>query len=65
MQRMLELLDRNLKVAFGLSTAGVHPWSLRRFLRTAGAGETVGRNNRVIMSTWNEDDDQMKLPWLS
>ena len=62
MQRMLELLDRNLKVAFGLSTGLEYtPGLYADSSELLALAETVGRNNRVVMSHMrNEDDDQIE-----
>ena len=62
MLRMLELLDRNLKVAFGLSTGLEYtPGLYADSSELLALAETVGRNNRVIMSHMrNEDDDQIE-----
>ena len=63
MQRMLELLDRNLKVAFGLSTGLEYsPGLYADSSELLALAETVGRNNRVIMShIRNENDDQIEV----
>ena len=54
------MLDRNLKVAFGLST-GLDPGLYADSSELLALAETVGRNNRVIMSHMrNEDDDQIE-----
>lgn len=62
MQRMLEMLDSNLKVTFGLSTGLEYNPGLNASAEELLAlAEVVGRNDRVIMSHMrNEDDDQIE-----
>jgi len=62
MQRMLEMLDSNLKVTFGLSTGlEYNPGLNARAEELLALAEVVGRNDRVIMSHMrNEDDDQIE-----
>lgn len=61
-QRMLEMLDSNLKVTFGLSTGLEYNPGLNASAEELLAlAEVVGRNDRVIMSHMrNEDDDQIE-----
>ena len=62
MQRMLELLDSNLEVSFGLSTGlEYNPGLNAAEEELLALAEVVGRNNRVIMSHMrNEDDDAIE-----
>jgi N-acyl-D-amino-acid deacylase len=62
MQRMLEMLDSNLEVAFGLSTGLEYNPGLNASAEELLAlAEVVGRKDRVIMSHMrNEDDDQIE-----
>jgi len=62
LQRMLEILDNNLEVSFGLSTGLEYNPGLNAAKEELLAmAEVVGRNNRVIMSHMrNEDDDAIE-----
>ncbi len=62
MQRMLELLDRNLEVTFGLSTGlEYNPGLNASEEELLALAEVVGRHDRVIMSHMrNEDDNQIE-----
>lgn len=62
MQRMLELLERNLQVSFGMSTGlEYNPGLNAAETELLALAEVVGRHDRVIMSHMrNEDDDAIE-----
>ncbi len=62
MQRMLELLESNLSVSFGLSTGlEYNPGLNASSDELLALAEVVGRNDRIIMSHMrNEDDDAIE-----
>jgi len=62
LERMFEMLDTSLKVAFGMSTGlEYNPGLNAERQELLALAEVVGRNDRMIMSHLrNEDDDQLE-----
>ncbi|MBE9537812.1 MAG: amidohydrolase family protein [Proteobacteria bacterium] len=62
LERMLEILDTSLKLAFGMSTGlEYNPGLNAQRQELLALAKVVGRNDRMIMSHMrNEDDDQLE-----